>query len=429
MKPTDSLASPCRSTVCPPGSLNLRGLAALCVGAILTSAAVPTVYAAVTFDNGHSSGTQSRTANDLRQRLYENFKLTTSSAITEIHWQQHDDSRVAYAGTRISIYEGLPEVSALLYSADVRATRTPNATGTIFGTFEGYDYSVKGLTICLPAGTYWLGLNSLANGSGWDDTTGGSDNLRGARVINSIQPAPGGNKSELAFQLVSEPVAFDNGSSSGSQPRTANDLTQRLYDNFRLDHDTTVIAFCWQQHDWTNRTDFRTQISIYQGLPEASTLLFTTNVIPARATNDTGRIFNIFDGFTYSVGGLAIPLRAGTYWVGFNSIVGSQSGWDNTTGGPDTLPGARLINDGFAAPGTTIQNLAFQVFTADPTLNIERAVIVSWPNFPPGYVLRSAALPTGPYTDYPGTIHLEGTEFKAAVPARSSQKYFKLVRP
>jgi hypothetical protein len=89
-------------------------------------------------------------------------------------------------------------------SSNIVASRTPNATGTLFTSWNGFDYEIGGLSINLPAGTYWLGLNSNFSGtrSGWDNTTGGRDTIGGYRLVNSANPAPGlvvnGN---LAFTL------------------------------------------------------------------------------------------------------------------------------------------------------------------------------------------------------------------------------------
>ena len=64
-----------------------------------------------------------------------------------------------------------------------------------------------------------------------------------------------------------------------------------------------------------------------------------------------------------------------------------------------------------------------------PILSIEKAVVVSWPSFPPGFVLQSSTDINGPYQNYPGTIFTEGAESKAVVPLGSSQRFFQLVKP
>lgn len=177
--------------------------------ALLIAATAASASAAVAFNNGVSSGTQSRVANDLSQRLYEDFTLSTGTTVTGILWQQHDDTNTVYSATRVSIYSGLPEVSTLVFSSDLVATRTPNLTGTILSTFNGFDYSLGGLSLTLPAGTYWIGLNTLYTGglgTGWDNTLGGPDTISGARIINTNFAAPGTTYSaNFAFQIVAVP--------------------------------------------------------------------------------------------------------------------------------------------------------------------------------------------------------------------------------
>ena len=65
----------------------------------------------------------------------------------------------------------------------------------------------------------------------------------------------------------------------------------------------------------------------------------------------------------------------------------------------------------------------------DPVLSIEKAVVVSWPRFPLGFVLQSSTDINGPYQNYPGTIFTDGAESKAVVPLGSSQRFFHLVKP
>lgn len=66
---------------------------------------------------------------------------------------------------------------------------------------------------------------------------------------------------------------------------------------------------------------------------------------------------------------------------------------------------------------------------SSPTLNIQRAIIVSWPKFPAGYVLRCSANVSGPYQDYTGSIFTEANQINAVVPFCVPQKFFQLVRP
>ena len=164
--------------------------------------------AVVLFDNGSSSGPQTNFANEAGgQELFEDFVLTDPSIITRIDWQQHDHNQATYNFTRVTIFDGLPFDAAPVFSADLVASSTPNATGTLFNEWDGFDYSIDGLSIALGAGTYWLGLNSDFTGirSGWDNTTGTAQTIPGFRLINGANPAPGTViDRNLAFQIHSE---------------------------------------------------------------------------------------------------------------------------------------------------------------------------------------------------------------------------------
>lgn len=159
------------------------------------------------FNNGASSGPQSGTANIAGQQiLFENFTVSQNSVITGISWGQHDHQLATYVDTEVLIFAGLPFSASPVFSSNIVASRTPNATGTIFGSWDGFDYAINGLSINLAPGTYWLGLNSrvVSNvfGSSWDETTGGPNTINGSRVVNNNFPAPGQPTSNnLAFTL------------------------------------------------------------------------------------------------------------------------------------------------------------------------------------------------------------------------------------
>jgi hypothetical protein len=67
--------------------------------------------------------------------------------------------------------------------------------------------------------------------------------------------------------------------------------------------------------------------------------------------------------------------------------------------------------------------------TAPPSLTIQPAVIISWPSFPPGYVLQSANNIAGPYLNYTNTVYPEGNLLKAAVPLNGPYRFFQLFKP
>ena len=64
-----------------------------------------------------------------------------------------------------------------------------------------------------------------------------------------------------------------------------------------------------------------------------------------------------------------------------------------------------------------------------PSLTIQNAVIVSWPSFPPGYVLQCSGDVAGPYTNYTGSIFPQGSNLIAPVPIGPTQKFFQLFKP
>ncbi len=66
---------------------------------------------------------------------------------------------------------------------------------------------------------------------------------------------------------------------------------------------------------------------------------------------------------------------------------------------------------------------------SSPALTIQKAVIVSWPKFPAGYVLQGSSKITGPYQDYTGSIFIEANQFSAAVPLCSPEQFFRVVKP
>ena len=87
----------------------------------------------------------------------------------------------------------MPIAANLIFTTNVLATRTPNATGTLFGRWEGHDYSVTGLSVSLSAGTYFLGLNTnaLVGDTSWDGTNGSASTIPGRYVVNVNFPEPG----------------------------------------------------------------------------------------------------------------------------------------------------------------------------------------------------------------------------------------------
>jgi len=196
-----------------PSSTSPKGAGAATVDAFVASISAPSAGgngggAVKIFDNGSFSGNQQGTANvaTTSQRLFEDFVVSRKKGtITGISWQQHDHRLATYLNTEVLIFAGLPYANSPVYSANIVATRQPNATGSLFVDWDGYDYQIGGLSIDLQAGTYWIGLNTNYTGtagSSWDNTSGAPDTIPGFRLINANFPAPGLQVAhELAFVL------------------------------------------------------------------------------------------------------------------------------------------------------------------------------------------------------------------------------------
>jgi len=171
-----------------------RALRAMAVLPLLLVEGKP---ATILFDNGPASGPDSNLRNTaetgITQRVFDDFTLFDDSEITGFEWLQHDRNDIQYLNTEIRIHSGLPVAANLLFMTNVVATRAPNATGPLFVLWDGYDYSVTGLSVSLSAGTYFLGLNTnaLVGDSSWDETTGNASTIPDRYVVNSFHPEPG----------------------------------------------------------------------------------------------------------------------------------------------------------------------------------------------------------------------------------------------
>jgi hypothetical protein len=64
-----------------------------------------------------------------------------------------------------------------------------------------------------------------------------------------------------------------------------------------------------------------------------------------------------------------------------------------------------------------------------PSLTIEHAVLLSWPSFPPGYVLQASSHVDGPYTNVTKAPITENGINYMTVPIKQDQLYFRLVGP
>ena len=148
----------------------------------------------VLWDNGASAGPQRNVRNEVgSQDVFEDIRLTRRVTLTGVRWQQHVHNQATYHHTEILIFAGLPHQGTRVFQGTFVATRTRNATGTLFDAWEGFDFAIEKLSIVLAPGTYWLGINNRETGitAGWDNTAGGADTIHGSRVITVNNPSPG----------------------------------------------------------------------------------------------------------------------------------------------------------------------------------------------------------------------------------------------
>jgi hypothetical protein len=70
----------------------------------------------------------------------------------------------------------------------------------------------------------------------------------------------------------------------------------------------------------------------------------------------------------------------------------------------------------------------FNVSPVAPLLIIQPSATITWPAFPSGYVLQSAASVTGPYANYTGNVFLTNDTYFAPVPTTGSHQYYRLIQ-
>ena len=167
--------------------------------------ATPQPAGIVLWDNGASAGPQRNVRNEVgSQEVFEDIHLTRPVTLTGISWQQHAHNQATYDHTEVLIFSGLPHQGTPVFQGTFGATRTRNATGTLFDAWEGFDFTIENISVVLEPGTYWVGINNRETGitAGWDNTTGGADTIRGSRFVNTNNPTPGSIENDnFAFVL------------------------------------------------------------------------------------------------------------------------------------------------------------------------------------------------------------------------------------
>ena len=253
------------------------------------------------------------------------------------------------------------------------------------GTFTGAGGGRLALSISSSGPIVGLWLNT-ASGAGnviTGQQTGTTLSLRGEPPMQGTQSggvlsgtwgdAMGGGTWEAsesgcleATPMPTGVVPWDNGTSSGPQRNLRNEMgSQEVFEDVRLTRRATLTGITWQQHVHNQATYHDTEVVIFAGLPHQGRRVFQKTFVATRTRNTAGTLFNAWEGFDFAIENLSIALEPGTYWVGVNNRETgvSTAGWDNTMGGPDTIPRSRVINLNNPTPGSIENdNLAFVLY-------------------------------------------------------------------
>jgi hypothetical protein len=365
----------------------------------------------------------------------------------------------------------------LLYSADVVATLTPNGTGRIFNSFDGFDYSIAGLSLALPAGTYWLGLNTVGGrNTGWDTTTGGPDTIQGARLINVNSPAPGTTVSDFAFQVMGTPqparmladynfegtpidcsgnsaaielrnTTFANGTLclngiyEGDNPLgfhafavirnfSYESFTVAL-DFFALDFAKDNIITGGSAYRWFSLRNNSGNLEVTLNnqnlaypLPNSPLSLNQWHSAICSVNATAKKIITVLDGRRLQDIDLSPNFRF--------DVVGSPSDSIDRLFTFANYSNGSVFHgyvDNLKVWGRALLPSEVDTMLTKPSVSIQRAVLISWPKFPTGFTLRWSSNVTGPYEVYTGTVFVEGNQCSAAVPLCAPQKFFQLSKP
>lgn len=134
-------------------------------------------------------------------------------------------------------------------------------------------------------------------------------------------------------------IIFDNGGYSGDQVGRYNGGSWTMYEDFTVTSSTVVGGLFWQQHDQAFSYS-ATNISFFNGVPSAGTLIASYAVAATRTPNALPVLFGNYAGYDYSVSGLNVPLTPGTYYFSIhNDSSGSFTTWDETAGVAATIAG------------------------------------------------------------------------------------------
>jgi hypothetical protein len=213
----------------------------------------------------------------------------------------------------------------------------------------------------------------------------------------------------------------------------------------------TVTVEAWANLDPSARTDWSAIVARWDGSYELDFANSTANFV----VRNQGNTFGLVAGASPATRGqwhhLVGIFSEGVLSIYVDGVKGSQR--DIGGGLRDGGPSPDRIMIGATRTGTSgsynFKGLIDEVAIYDyalsvgqirahmhavqagpPQATIQRAVKVSWPSFPPGYVLQSAPIVDGPYQNVTTTPASEGANLWLAFPSDDpAQRFFRLVKP
>jgi len=133
-------------------------------------------------------------------------------------------------------------------------------------------------------------------------------------------------------------VVFDNGALA---PQVSRNMAApfTMHEDFTLTQAYNITGFRWTQHDADalTREYLGTVLSIFRSVVSSDTLIFRNTIIADRRVTDV--IVSSEPLIEYQVTGLSINLNPGTYFLGLSDPNSGFSGWVETTGTDQTIPG------------------------------------------------------------------------------------------
>jgi hypothetical protein len=109
-------------------------------------------------------------------------------------------------------------------------------------------------------------------------------------------------------------------------------------------------------------------------------------------------------------------------------IGATRDGTNNSFNFKGFIADVAIYNYGLSA-GQIRSHYNTVVESTPPALTIQRAVMLSWPTFPPGYVLQGSTSVSGPYVTVTNTPVVEGGLFTVALPISQGDSFFRVVKP